>query len=36
MSAKKFNAGMEQHPKWHSGKVMMHGYAFYNGVGLRT
>lgn len=35
MSAKKFNAGMELHPEWHNGKVMMHGYAFYNGLELK-
>jgi len=35
MSAKKFNAGMEQHPEWHSGKRMSNGYAVYDGVSLR-
>lgn len=36
MSAKKFNAGMEQHPEWHDGKRIVHGYAEYSGVCLRN
>lgn len=36
MSAKKFNAGLEQHPEWHEGKRVVHGYAEYVGVGLRN
>lgn len=36
MSAKKFNAGLEQHPEWHEGKRVVHGYAEYVGIGLRN
>lgn len=36
MSAKKFNAGLEQHPEWYEGKRVVHGYAEYVGVGLRN
>lgn len=32
MSAKKFNAGMEQHPEWQKGKRVILGYAVYDGV----
>lgn len=35
MSAKKFNAGMEQHPEWHEGKRMSNGYPVYDGVILK-
>lgn len=34
-SAKKFNAGMEQHPELHKGKCMRDGYPFYRGIALR-
>ena len=34
MSAKKFNAGMEQHPEWHNGKRTSHGYAVFDGISL--
>lgn len=34
-SAKKFNAGMEQHPEWHEGRVLRDGYPYYKGVVLR-
>ena len=36
MSSKKFTAGLEQHPEWHEGKRMVHGYAEYLGVGLKN
>ena len=35
MSAKKFNAGMEQHPEWHEGKRVSNGYPVYDGIILR-
>lgn len=34
-SAKKFNAGLEQHPEKHQGKVIRDGYPFYKGISLR-
>lgn len=34
-SAKKFNAGMEQHPELHKGKCVRDGYPFYRGIALR-
>lgn len=34
-SAKKFGAGLEQHPEKHQGKVIRDGYPFYKGIALR-
>lgn len=34
-SAKKFNAGMEQHPEKHGGKCTYDGYPYYRGIALR-
>ena len=34
-SAKKFNAGLEAHPEWHSGKYVSGGYPVYGDVELR-
>ena len=34
-SAKKFNAGMEQHPELHKGRCTRDGYPFYRGIKLR-
>lgn len=35
-SAKKFNAGMEQHPEWHEGKYIRDGYPHYSGIRLKN
>lgn len=35
MSAKKFNAGLEQHPEWHEGKYYSNGYAVFKGLELK-
>lgn len=34
-SAKKFNAGLGQHPEKHQGKIIRDGYPFYKGISLR-
>lgn len=34
-SAKKFSAGLEQHPEKHQGKVIRDGYPFYKGIELK-
>ena len=36
MSAKKFNAGMEQHPEWQRGKRSIQGYPVFDGVKLKN
>ena len=35
-TSKKFNAGLEQHPEWHNGKKVSHGYTVFDGVSLKT
>ena len=35
-SAKKFNAGMEQHPEMHKGKCVRDGYPYYRGIELKS
>lgn len=34
-SAKRFNADMEAHPEWHSGKVVYQGYPSYRDIQLK-
>jgi putative DNA primase/helicase len=34
-SAKRFNADMDAHPEWHSGKVMRDGYPVYKDIKLK-
>ena len=35
LSAKKFNAGMEQHPEWHAGRRVRDGYPVYAGLRIK-
>lgn len=35
-TAKKFNAGIDQHPEWYSGKRVSHGYTVYDGINLKS
>lgn len=34
-SAKKFNASLEQHPEWHGGKKISHGYTVFENIKLK-
>ena len=34
-SAKRFNADMEAHPEWHSGKTVYSGYPTYRNIRMK-